>query len=297
MSTIIPAAARAYYEHLPPQDNRCGDIWDGLPDMGLLGGGLVKGLIISPACDLSNFKTETMTFLPILPVRAYLRSAAFLPVLRREIQERYQAAGIDSPLAWPEPGNQPPSKREIEYAIVSAETLLSRPNPKSAFVEHATRAIAGLRIIAGSAASSEESLSDFELLFGRKWSDLKAKIVSNSLKPDLHFLPRCHSQPGVPSISSHSVVLLRYPITVATDTLIAAQSYSPSAWSQHVTRAKSAQSNLVHFSAEVMPIKILTLRPSFLSDLLSRFIALYVRIGSPDFSTQVVDRITKELDL
>lgn len=93
MTQFLPVSAKTYYDYVPGPEHRCGDVWQGLPSLGLLGGHkTVKGLMVTPDCDVSNFKTETLTYLPILPIEAYFSTLGYLPVLRREIFERLKCS-------------------------------------------------------------------------------------------------------------------------------------------------------------------------------------------------------------
>ena len=49
---------------------------------GLLKESHLPGVVITPACDLANDKVETISYLPIIPIRNYLATTSFLPEIK-----------------------------------------------------------------------------------------------------------------------------------------------------------------------------------------------------------------------
>jgi len=84
-----------YYDVFPACGNNTGDIWSALPTFGLLGDTPLSGIVITPACDLSNRKVETISYLPLIPVCAYFTTPAFMPDIFREIEGQLQVAQMD----------------------------------------------------------------------------------------------------------------------------------------------------------------------------------------------------------
>lgn len=292
-----PINAKSYYEHLPTIENACGDIWIGLPSMGLFESATVTGIVISPACDVGNFKTETITYLPITPVMSYFSTIGHLPVVRREVAERFRAAGYRSDVIWPDPGYQPPKIQELEREERRIQEYLRTEGRSKPEKEHLPRALAGLRVAKACSLAQEQTVSpaDISKLYGSKWAEVKKQIIGNSFRSDLHFLPQDDQGENASVLESHCVVLFRYPITVPSEIMSAAQIYREDQWRDYVKSYGGTSKVSLYFS-DRLPLKSLSLKPSFLADLLNRFTSLYSRVGSPDFSSSVVEKYSLELD-
>ncbi len=293
MSDFRPVSAKSYYESLPDSKPSCGDIWTNIPSCGLLPLDFVTAISISPACDISNFKTETLTFLPIVPVSQYFLTVGFLPIIRREVLERLKSADLDLEMHWPETGYYRPSGHDINKEITRLNRLLSAPKKAKGWDAHVKRAIAGLSVVAGMSIAADVDYDDLSLLLGQKWEVTKRQLIMNSYRNDVHFFPNDEQDPGMPGVKKHSLALFRYPITVPTELLLMAQDMSNDQWVTFIREQQEQHKFLRHFSAE-MPVKCLSLKASFLSDLLSRFTTLYARIGSPDFTSASVEKIAEE---
>lgn len=295
MSNFKPVNAKSYYDYLPSYDNACGDIWLNMPTFGMLNSHTVPGIVVSPACDVSNFKTETITYLPIISVRSYFSMIGFIPIVRREIAERLRAAGFQSNLYWPEPGYLTPGLSEIDNELDLIEETLKSDNPSRPQRDHLPRAAAGLRIAKACGRREEASLEDVAKLYGSNWQGVKRQLISNAFRTDVHFLPKDGHKSDESYLRSHCLVLFRYPMTIPTELLAAAQSHRADQWPEFIER-HAAVSILAREISGTPPLKCLSLKASFLADMLSRFTALYSRIGSPDFSTMQIDKYALELD-
>src|SRR5687767_4466012 len=95
MAQNPPVSASDYYEFFPPSEHRVGDVWVDLPTFGMLGIERVAGIVITPACDLQNCKTETITYLPIVPIRQAFTLRGFRPMVLRAIGGQAQTLGIN----------------------------------------------------------------------------------------------------------------------------------------------------------------------------------------------------------
>lgn len=297
MPIFKPVNARAYYDYLPPAAHACGDVWIDLPSMGLLSShSKVTGLMVTPACDVSNFKAETLTYLPIVPLRVYLATIALLPTIRREVVDRYRSAKLELCMEWPEKGYEPPTSEALGLERQRLSRVLECPTLSAGDKGHIERALAGLRIADICRASSQPKadIKDYALLFGKQWDGIKRDIVRNSYRTDIHFLPAAEDSSEGFGISEHSVVLFRYPISVPSEILTAAHTVSATVWSDYVSSCSDTYSASVHFSG-AMPTKVLSLKPDFLSALLSRFTALFGRIGAPDFSSIILEKYVGEI--
>lgn len=184
MPTGARLNSRDFYDALPISDHRPGDIWRGLPSFGVFGDVGVRGIVITPACDLSNNKSETITFLPLRTVNEYLGSRAFSyecwqeirPLLSRlhgydRLQEprRYQFLSVDA-LDFAENCTHDLSGKKL------TEDELGR---LAAFMEYLNAAEKGL--------ANAGSLKGFYKK--NNFREMLRRLIENSLKPDIHFLP------------------------------------------------------------------------------------------------------------
>ncbi len=95
MAKDIKTTGSSYYDIMPPPDLGAGDIWTDLPAFGHLRKALCGGVVITPACDLSNKKVETVTYLPIITVDDYLLGRPFASELVRVIRAQGAHAGLN----------------------------------------------------------------------------------------------------------------------------------------------------------------------------------------------------------
>jgi hypothetical protein len=292
-----PVNSKSYYDSLPTAEHQCGDIWANLPSMGLLSAHPhVTGIMITPACDVSQFKTETLTYLPIISVRDYFGTIGALAIIRQELTERYKSAELEFNVEWATKGYEPPREETLASEIERLTLLASSQNLAAKKKEQVQRALAGLRVSSVCRSSSKKSpdLRDVALLFGTNWTAIKRKIITNSYRSDVHFLPSDRQNSNFTWLSEHSVALFRYPISIPSEILTSSQQISEYIWPEYVKSSTVTYSSAHHF-LDARPLKVLSLKSSFRSDLISRFIALYARIGSPDFSGSTIEQFAGEI--
>jgi len=87
---------RDYYELDPPLEHAPGDIWSDLPTFGVLPADRTAGLVITPACDLSNRKVETITYLPVITVRQFGCSSTGLAATQMVCSDATSKVGTTS---------------------------------------------------------------------------------------------------------------------------------------------------------------------------------------------------------
>jgi hypothetical protein len=92
----------------------------------------------------------------------------------------------------------------------------------------------------------------------------------------------------------HSVALFRYPLTVPVSLLDAAQDNALTDWTE-ATSALAVEEPMATLLAARRPLKCLRLQSRFLPDLLTKYVSLYSRIGSPDFTRETVETLSNEL--
>ncbi|HUP81274.1 MAG TPA: hypothetical protein VM260_22170, partial [Pirellula sp.] len=288
---------RDYYDLTPSLGNAQGDIWADLPTHGLLGAKTIPGIVITPACDLANCKVETITYLPIVPVTRFFSLTAALPELRRAVDGQLNAASLNGLLQWPD-GFTPPDND----LLAATQDLISDAKKSGRLganqIDSARRAEAGLRILRTicDESAGQMDASDIRHLFGDKeWLSLRTRIVRNAFRPDLYFLPADGQPPEWSGISVHSLVLFRYSLTAPVEIFEAAQNIEMLDW-RNCCEGIACVSPIATAFANVKPMKRISLRPDFLSDLLTRYVGIYIRLGSPDFTKETVSQYCEELN-
>jgi hypothetical protein len=289
MPDAPPLTGASFYDSLPPPNHRTGDIWRGLPTFGMLNCKTISGIVLTPACDLANRKTETITYLPIISASEYLVSAAC----------RYECWLEITPVLsrLPNFGAVFPPER---FALISDAELVAligagvdgKGKPLSSVEMERVRAyqqyVANSRL--GKAAMSDiRAICKVD-----RFNSLLSRLATNAFKPDIHFLPADAESYGARPIPVHSVVLLRYPLTVPVSTLDLAQNASENQWQlgRH-DAAREWHPVLEHMPD--WPVKLASLRGEFLSDLISRYLGIHIRLGSEDFDEQMIRRICSEI--
>jgi hypothetical protein len=200
-------------------------------------------------------------------------------------------------LPWKENSFVPPKKHLIDAIIGAIETHLAAKQRGTTEIAALRRASAGLRIASAIADPelSEVTPDNLGTVFGNDWQKIKERIASNSFSSYLHFLPSDDQDPAYSGLPSHSVVLFRYPLTASIEMFDLAQQSTESSWLQAVTQAASFLPAATSFNS-ARPLKVLSLRAEFLHDLLTRYVAVYNRIGSPDFSKYSINAICNQMD-
>jgi hypothetical protein len=287
-----PVTERHYYDTNPPQRHCTGDLWTGLPTHGLLRQRLLPGLVITPACDLAQAKVETITYLPVLPISDWFSTTSFQGDLFTALRGEARLLGLDARLG---DTVSPPPVQPAE--LIAFEDALSAVTPSDQRSREAhARCRSGIRLMRAILNPSPVSaMGDARGLLGpRQWSQLLRQLVTNYRK-DLHFLPADRLPTEWSVVTTHSVVLFRCPLTAPVSIFAAAQDVSVHDWTGWV-REVEAHIPLAAAFRTARPMKGLALKKDFLADLLTRYAALYLRIGSPDFTSDTVDEFVAQLE-
>jgi hypothetical protein len=287
----------SYYNTLPNPEHECGDIWRDLPCFGLLGSPHCNGIVITPACDLSWQKSDTITYLPIVAVRSYFSMDAVIPSIVEKLLSIFDSISFNHGTNWAGSSYIIPSEEEIKAIIEKLnqfKTAQQRGNKVNTSID---RAHAGLTILNFIKSVNLETInaSILTAFYGSEWAKIKERIIKNSYSSAIHFLPSDRQEPIFSAVPTHSVVLFRYPITVPVRILNQAQEIADHAWHEHINTTNLAQPLRSAVEGK-RPIKLASLKSAFLSDLLTRFSALYNRVGSPDFTNQTINSYLQEVD-
>jgi len=275
-----------YYSIFPDGSHATGDIWMGLPSGGILTWPRITGLVVTPACDLANCKTETITYVPIVPLDRFYR----LPEFRTEVARSYSE--LLAQLGILKSGNLD----LLEDSDVIQRLGALQPNKEKLAIKE--RCMLAYSFLTDSSAAIRDKSGRHILhtILGKNWLTLKQRIVRNGYRQDIYYLPPDYQNDAWSPVPQHSVVLLRYLITVPTYFLDIAHRSDESSWPQR--RTELIQRGL-HCSRDCEehrpPLRALRLRDIFLSDLLTKLVSIYVRIGAPDLSPPVLHKIENEI--
>jgi hypothetical protein len=245
----------------------------------------VTGIVITPACDLQNCKAETITYLPIVSVRQAFVLRGFLPEVVRAINGQARVLGIDGL----DDGDAPFNPIDTTHVDALVERIKAKERSLKVGEKEKTaaeRAIAGVSILRKGYGLSVKTASgtDLRTLFGSSNFDtIVGRLVTNSHRADTHFLPSDGQRPEWSAIPEPSLTLFRYALSAPIEILDCAQDLSRPEWGHEITRMSSCIAGIASFGAR-RPMKRQTLKPRFAADLLTRYVAMHVRLGAPDFT-------------
>lgn len=299
MATKLKLNPADFYDVSPSTDCVAGDIWSGLAiTTGPQTTNKGSGVVVTPACDLANGKSETLTFLPVVPLVDYLISPAMAATLVRATVGQLTAAGLTASLgqphryAFPDPTSATQLADDLQNRLNDSAVRLGKAEKAAG-----KRALAGLRLLARGARlqSSTETLADVTELLGLAETErLLDRLIRNAHSVDLHFVPADGEPKEWSGVSTPSLVLFRYPVSAPIQVFEMAMQVSVRDWPNAIdTLCKSIPS--AHAFREVRPLKHSTLRPRFLADLLTRYVGMHVRLGAPSFTSETVKAISKSL--
>ncbi len=278
----IPISSTDYYDAFPANDHVPGDVWVRLPTFGILPLPRCSALVITPACDLANRKVETLTYVPIVPVCTFLTSRAHFTELVRTTEGQLVTAGIPFTIRADAPGQVRAADIDATLSLLNDVFKTKKPGQKE--LDARTRAQSGLVILRSALNGTlpDNPATHLKILLGEKdFVSTCKRLVTNAYRTDIHFLPADGQQDEWSAIASHSVALFRYPLTIPLDLLDLSITATEENWDSAL-KEYATQFPCVSALVGSRPIKLLRVRPRFMSDLLTRFIALYGRLGRVD---------------
>lgn len=281
--------AKDFYKNLPAIEHETGDIWQGIPSLGLLGRKYISAVVITPACDLSQKKSETVTVLPIVPILDYLYSKSFYGDVWNEFYNKLKQYGADDFL--PASKFSHPLKIKLEEVIQKVEGVKG-----GAGLGEKLRAYIEYIEYTEKTVEEREKLPVPDLsrlLTSKTYDGILRKIFTNSYKSDVHFFPALLNAGEYSAISVHSVALFRYAYSIPVEILNAAQSSNQEWWAKDCNDLAHEFPIVKEF--QTWPVKLSALKDDFLSDLLSRYLGMFMRLGSRDFTSQTINQFITEM--
>lgn len=294
MAGITRITGQAYYDAMPGSDLAVGDIWQEMPTFGHLKRSAASALVITPACDLSNRKSETVTYLPIISVRDFLTSRSFSVEMTRVIKAQESVAGISRALDWIAKPSDMPSLDAIQRVIEDATSILdSKCSEKVRTASNRCLAAAGVLKACRAGGSATHDVVR-AALGDKEYRRILTDIVRNAYSADVHFLPYDGRHGAVSAMKEHSVALFRYPLSLPVELLQAANDIGMVDWPREISRL--SLEHPIAANAPTRPLKTATLKPPYLADLISRFAGLHIRMGSPDFTVETVGEYVQDIE-
>ncbi len=259
----------------------------GLPSMGLVPATRVSGLVVTPACDLANCKTETVTYVPIVPINIFLQMPEFLVEVSRFGGESMEKLGMKKPRS---------ANDLLDPALLIQLTELAPAKGKEELQTRCLMALKYLQKEDQRVPAGKRPTEIIREILGSGWIKVKERLVRNSYRSDIYYLPPDYQHADWSAVPLHSIALLRYLITVPTYFLDEAHAADVRDWEHRRSRLLERQLHWCHGCHETTPpLRALRLKDAFLSDLLTKLVSIYVRLGAPDLDHTSLARIEGEL--
>lgn len=286
----IPNISKNLYA-APLRDHSPGDIWANLPTNGLLKKQHCSGLVITPACDLANSKVETLTYVPLVSVGTWFCMRGFYRELRGNITSLAKQIGVNLDDVLKR--SHLPKSSDISFALELISEKITNPTAKEAI----ERCRSGCDLLEGivNPLVTETDVQKLRHSMGEKaYQQLTSQLVTNGYSSDLHFLPQDSEDPEWSVIPTHSLALFRYPQTAPIEVFDTAQDVNALDWPSSIDDLAHSLP-FARVFRDKRPLKALKLRNEYLSDLLTRYVGLYMRLGSPDFSKQAIEGFLSDI--
>lgn len=275
-----------YYSIFPDGYHITGDIWMRLPSHGLLHCDYISGIIVTPACDLANCKTETITYVPVIPLTDFYKMPEFKAEIIRSTKECLGRIGF---------ANLAITENSLNYELKEKINTLNLPKDKK---NDQLRICKAFEFLSDQPAKfiDKDGSHIFDVILGKNWKNIKSKIIRNSYRNDLYYLPPDNQATEWSPIPVHAVALLRYLITVPTSFLNCAYESDERNWPKNRNNLIEKKYFWCYQCHESLPpLRALRLKDAFLSDLLTKLISIYVRLGAPDLHPTVLAKIESEI--
>ena len=279
-----------YYDFFPPNAHRTGDIWRDLPNFFIFNIPHSYGIVVTPACDLAQKKSETITYLPIASIEDYLNTPAFYNEIWLNIQSQLEKLKLLKLITPPERYELPILEEILEVSKKIEEMCKTDKSKDGALTR-----IKAYEIYAHENKNKRKitikKISD--IFTSGDFDKIIKKIVTNSFKVDIHFLPADEKNIESSSVPNHSLILFRYALTIPVEILNIAQISNSFEWDSQILKMKDETPIINNFGK--VPIRLSTLKDDFLSDLLSRYVSMQIRLGARDFTKETINQYAEQL--
>lgn len=224
-------------------------------------------IIISPACDIVQRKTDTITVLPVIPFKKFfsrpmLYSQEIVKKIKQKIPDRYQdllPITMWETLKLLEELKQSNELDDVDYidSLITWCLKLSIENP----VEIDTSLLV-------------------KCLGKAKYKEIVEKLIVDNYLSDTYFLPKTKDEEKYHiKYKDGAFVLLRYPIVIPSELILLANN-SDIDWKEITNNNYLCANN--YFND--MPIIIGNIKETYYNEIYGKYLSYQVRMGSPDFN-------------
>ncbi len=280
MPVTSKTSDKHYYSQYPTGRHQTGDIWFNIPTLGLLPKWpTCSAIVVTPACDLQNGKTDTIVMIPIVPLSHTITLPQFIRHLSNELKGMVTGIIPELRNSW--------DLCNADFRAYARDTAMrhvcgqTQKESLNRFVE----------LISFCESTEQRQSLGMAFISPARRMDFLRKIVTNAFSSDLHFFPRERESDEFQTIAEHSVGLLRYIISYPVEILDDAQMATELSWKQKCQGFCDLYR--VAFQ-DALPIRSSRLNQSVLVDLITRLTSLFNRIGSEDFTPACVDTFIEE---
>ena len=276
----LPMGISARYEFVPDSlEHRPGDIWVDLPCIRALWTPCSMAVVITPACDLKNCKSESITVLPLVPLKKVLGGIPFVRVFRSNLNEVLKRHALPA-ASDDEQKTNLPSAAELQQL----RTAIELARDCRVVAADLARLVAGEQLLTGLRTGDLTVDQRFDLakvLLGKaNFRKLASSIIENEELP-YHYFPADDQSAELTAISEPMVALLRFPVSFPVSILDLAGHVAAADWPAHVGDLAAFEPIASDFVAK-RPVKVAQLKSRFCADLLTRFVSVFVRLGAPE---------------
>lgn len=290
LPTNQPLDARDFYKKFPSGQHEAGDIWTNIPTSYFFGQKFERAIVITPSCDLAQSKVEVINFVPIIPVQRYVYTKSFFKEITDYISNQVNSYLQSDLISTSRFKNI--KKDDIQVAISLIKDDKKGIELKSKLVEY----IKYIDYTEEGGIHHNSIKPDISKIITVKlYNTYLKKIASNSFKTDIHFLPYDKQILDYSAVQAHSLALFRYCFAVPIEILDLAARSSERNWQNDLAGIHIKIPSSKEFDS--YPIKLSALKDDFLSDMLSRYISMYIRLGSRDFTNESLENFVEEMRL
>jgi len=258
------------------------------------------GLLITARCDIEHVRSDSLTFLPVVPLTHWLLFDGALSILLSQVSKHRQTAQqllrkLDANLSKVIDLDDDDWQNSLRR-FTDARDDLDKPTLnllRNTLVDLATLRAAYLQC-AGDIDATQKVLQEagpVSSLYKRLWSQKLDELLSDKIL-DAHFLPTIDMLETTEDTSGY-VVLFRHVISVPG---LVAPYLARGVWSETIQRNPDLGSKLAAY-LDISPKRFIAIisniQSPYLEYIVQRFVQTFSRIGSPDFTPQYRDHVKK----
>ena len=268
-----------YYDFSPSPFIRPGDIFQNLPTFGNLPVEHCPGIVVTPACDLENCKVQTITYLPILEINRYHLTRDAFRRIQKDVSNILRKTGLSNEdIQWERTSSAIQQIDGWRRSLAKDSAHL----PEGVF-DRCNRLLDYATAVFLSDDDFECAAVQKDISGEKAFSSNMTKLRDNSLANDTFFLPSSKVFLDTNAVTKNSLVMFRYPLTLPLEIIEMAGDIGISTWDEGVIEGILPKEQCLILGKK-RPIKTQRLNFRYFSDLLSRYLSLYLRFGVPNLN-------------